>query len=311
MKHILLAFLLFFSVGLLQANDKKVIIKKMVVSSDQNEQNVDVNVEVENDQLTLTINKDGEENVFKVNLQDDDALKALKEEIEALGVDVNIMGLVDGDEDHEIMFFGDDYDKFSFEPDNGGYLGVQIQDLTDQLRDYFKVKGDGGVLVSEVVKNSPAEKAGLEAGDVIMTVNDVRISDTRELTQTIRSEKPDNEVDITVVRKGREKSLKATLGSSGDSFSWLPKIGGLHKMELKPHKKMMKKLGHVCTADCGDNCPLKGQLKLDIDLMIPDGASGMMKNKFFFPKGVHGDDLEKLKKELEELRKEIQKLKES
>ena len=209
------------------------------------------------------------------------------------------------------MFFGDDYDKFSFEPDNGGYLGVQIQDLTDQLRDYFKVKGDGGVLVSEVVKDSPAEKARLEAGDVIMTVNDVRISDTRELTQTIRSEKPDNEVDITVVRKGREKSLKATLGSSGDSFSWLPKIGGLHKMELKPHKKMMKKLGHVCTADCGDNCPLKGQLKLDIDLMIPDGASGMMKNKFFFPKGVHGDDLEKLKKELEELRKEIQKLKES
>ena len=117
MKHMLLVFLLFFSVGLLQANDKKVIIKKMVVSSDQVDKNVDVNVEVENDQLTLTINKDGEENVFKVNLQDEDALKALKEEIEALGVDVKIMGLVDGDEDHEIMFFGDDYDKFSFEPE--------------------------------------------------------------------------------------------------------------------------------------------------------------------------------------------------
>ena len=82
-------------------------------------------------------------------------------------------------------------------------------------------------------------------------------------------------------------------------------------MDLQTHKKMRNKVGHVLTTYYGDNCHLKVKLNLYVDLMIPEGATGMMKNKFFFPKWVHGDDLEKLKKELEELRKEIQNLKES
>lgn len=309
MKHLLLAILFTFSVSLPQENDKHIIVKKISVGSDQENNNIDINVEVENDQLTLTINQDGEENIYTVDISDENALENLVKELENLDIDVNVMAMMSpsGNDDAH-AFFNNNLHKSHFAIDGGGYLGVQIQDITDQLRDYFRVKGAGGVLVSEVVKDSPAENAGLEAGDVIMKVNDVRISDTGELTQTIRNEKPESNVDITVIRKGREKSLKATLGSSDDSFSWFGKMGNHHKKGMKKHKMMMKNIGHVCTDDCGDNCTMKGQMKMDMDWskIIPENFDGVENYKFHF-KVDKQYDLEKLKKEIEELRKEINK----
>ena len=308
MKNILLTILFTFSVSLLQADDKHVIIKKIIVGSEQEEKNVDVNVEVEDNQLTLTITQDGEENVYTIDLNDENALESLEKELGDLDIDVNVMAMMaPGMGSDSYVFFGGDMNKPHLGMGGGGYLGVQIQDITDQLRDYFKVKGAGGVLVSEVVKESPAEKAGLETGDIIVKINDVRISDTGELTQTIRKEKPESKVDIIVVRKGREKSIKAILGSSENSFSWFGKMGNHPNMGMKKHKMMMKKIGHICTTDCGDDCPMKGQKKIDVDIIIPDGIKGMMKKKMFMGKWGHGEELEKLKKELEELRKELQK----
>ncbi len=308
MKNILLTILFTFSVSLLQADDKHVIIKKIIVGSEQEEKNVDVNVEVEDNQLTLTITQDGEENVYTIDLNDENALENLEKELGDLDVDVKVMDMISpGGNDDTHIFFSDDLHNQHVNLGSSGYLGVQIQDITDQLRDYFKVKGAGGVLVSEVMKESPAENAGLETGDIINRINDVRISDTGELTQTIRKEKPESKVDIIVVRKGREKSIKAILGSSENSFSWYDKMGNHPNMGMKKHKMMMKKIGHICTTDCGDDCSMKGQKKIDVDIVIPDGIKGMMKKKMFMGKWGHGEELEKLKKELEELRKELQK----
>lgn len=310
MKQVLLTIILFFSVVLLQANDKKVIVKKMVVSTDQEEKNVDVNVEVEDDILTLTITQNGNEDVFKVNLTDEKALEALKNELKNLDINVDVMAFMGDDED--VFVLGNDHASFHHNVHGGGYLGVQIKDLTDQLRDYFKVKGDGGVLVAEVVKDSPAEKAGLEAGDIITKVNDVYISNAGELTQTIRKEKPESEAEITFIRKGREKSLKATLGTSDDSYSWSPKMRNLHKKNFKLHEKMMENLGHVCSTDCDTDCPLKGKIDLDMDFrkIIPKHFDGIKDYKFQF-KVDKQDDLEKLKDEVEKLKEELEKLKDS
>ena len=223
MKQVLLTALLIFSVGIISADDKKVVVKKMIINTDQDEKNIDVNVEVEDNIMTLTIVKNGDEDVFKVDIADEKAMKALEEELEGLDVDVNVLGFMkDGGHDEDVVIFGDSHhsiDKHHFGHEGSGYLGVQIQDLTDQLRNYFKVKGDGGVLVTEVVEDSPADKAGLEAGDVITKVNETFISGSDELTQTIRSESPNTESVITVIRKGREKSLNATLGESEDTLS--------------------------------------------------------------------------------------------
>jgi len=203
MLRFLLTGLLLFS--LVTATSQKVIkTKTVVVKEDEDE--VDIKAYIEDNILKLTITKDGDTKTYEVDLNDEKALSALEDELENLEFDVDLESLTnEDDEDSRDMFLNRTKGK-------GSYLGVQIQELTDQLRDYFKVKGDGGVLISEVVPDSPADKARLKAGDVITRVEDTIISDPRELIQTIRSYKPDTKVTITYIRRGREQSTTATLG---------------------------------------------------------------------------------------------------
>jgi serine protease Do len=95
-------------------------------------------------------------------------------------------------------------------------LGIQGESLGDsqQLADFFGVKD--GVLVRSVGKGSVAEKAGIKAGDVIVKVDDSRISTTRDITSTLRALRPKTTVTVTVVRNKREIPLTVTFeGSSG------------------------------------------------------------------------------------------------
>ncbi len=88
-----------------------------------------------------------------------------------------------------------------------GRLGVQLGELTPQLAEYFGAK-DGGVLISSVGKDSPAEKAGLKAGDVITSINGERVRRTGDLVDALRDNT--GELAIGVVRDKKEQSLKAT-----------------------------------------------------------------------------------------------------
>ena len=92
----------------------------------------------------------------------------------------------------------------------GAFLGVDVQELTDQLRRYFGV--DHGVLVTEVEKGSPAEKAGLKAGDIITNISGKDIEDYRDLVRTIRYYDPDDRVEVHITRKGARKTIKVKLG---------------------------------------------------------------------------------------------------
>lgn len=97
-----------------------------------------------------------------------------------------------------------------FMNNKGGFLGVQTDDLSESLQDYFEV--DYGVLIKEVIKDSPAEKAGLKAGDVIMKIEGKEIHDFSDLTRSLNYYDPDDEVKIEYSRKGSKKSLKVVLG---------------------------------------------------------------------------------------------------
>lgn len=90
-------------------------------------------------------------------------------------------------------------------------LGVQVQPLTGQLAEYFGAT-DGGVLVSAVTADSAAERAGLRAGDVIVSVDGERVRNTDDLVDRLRDK--EGEVTLGVVRDKQELSLKATLESS-------------------------------------------------------------------------------------------------
>ena len=89
-------------------------------------------------------------------------------------------------------------------------LGIESEALSAQLAEFFGVKE--GVLVRAVTKNSPAEKAGLKAGDVIIKVDDRKISNSRDISSALRSlDRDKHTFPLTVVRKQQETTLSVTL----------------------------------------------------------------------------------------------------
>jgi serine protease Do len=102
-------------------------------------------------------------------------------------------------------------------------LGIDAEDLSGQLGNYFGAPDGQGVLVREVMPGTPAEKAGLKAGDVIVRVEGKRVKDTSELRSALRdklakagegaeSEKP-AVVDLALLRAGKEMGVKVELQS--------------------------------------------------------------------------------------------------
>jgi serine protease Do len=94
-----------------------------------------------------------------------------------------------------------------------GWLGVMIQDITPQLAESFGLKSAEGVLVSDVVKGSPAEKAGLKQGDVINRFNGNEIENAHKLSQAVAATAPDTEVKVDLQRNGKEKTVTLTIGT--------------------------------------------------------------------------------------------------
>jgi serine protease Do len=92
-----------------------------------------------------------------------------------------------------------------------GWIGVQIQPVTKDIADGLGLKKAQGALVAEPQPNSPASKAGIEAGDVITAVNGDEVKDARDLAKKIGSMAPDTAVKLSIVHKGAEKTVTLTL----------------------------------------------------------------------------------------------------
>ena len=91
-----------------------------------------------------------------------------------------------------------------------GWLGVYIEDVSPSLAKKFGVKE--GVLVTKVMPNSPAEKGGLKAGDIIVEFNGEPVKNVADLQLKVINTKPGEEVKITVIRDGKRKVLKVKIG---------------------------------------------------------------------------------------------------
>jgi serine protease Do len=99
-----------------------------------------------------------------------------------------------------------------------GYLGVDIQSLTPELADQFGLSDPTGALVTDVLPNSPAAKAGLQNGDVVRDVNGKPIADSAQLRLTISQTAPGSKVELKILRgvngrKPAERSITAVLGT--------------------------------------------------------------------------------------------------
>lgn len=93
-----------------------------------------------------------------------------------------------------------------------GRLGVRVESLSPDLASYFDVPDGRGVLVLEVMRDTPAERAGLRAGDVIMRVDGRDVNNAESLVNTLNDR--DGRVTLQIVRKGNRRSIEATLDRS-------------------------------------------------------------------------------------------------
>jgi len=92
-----------------------------------------------------------------------------------------------------------------------GWLGVQIQPVTQELADSLNLKRAQGALVSEPLPDSPGAKAGIRSGDVITAVNGQEVKDAKDLAKKIGSLAPQTKVNLTVVHDGSEKTVSVEL----------------------------------------------------------------------------------------------------
>ena len=93
-----------------------------------------------------------------------------------------------------------------------GYLGVYIQDLTPELADSFGLKKAEGVLISDVISDSPAEKGKIQKGDVVLEYDGKQVKDRYQLVKMVGNTPVGKKVKIIVLRDKRQKSLLVTIG---------------------------------------------------------------------------------------------------
>jgi len=93
-----------------------------------------------------------------------------------------------------------------------GWLGVLIQDIDQQLAESFDMDRPQGALVSRVLEDSPAEAAGFEVGDVVLSYNGVAIKRSSDLPPLVGRTRIDETVPVVVMREGKRRTLKVTIG---------------------------------------------------------------------------------------------------
>jgi len=100
-----------------------------------------------------------------------------------------------------------------------GWLGVVIQNVDKDLADSFGLKKAGGILVSEVQKDSPASAAGIKRGDVIIELDGKVLGDVSDLRNQVANISPESKALFLVIRDGREKENQVTIGQQPTDFN--------------------------------------------------------------------------------------------
>jgi len=99
-------------------------------------------------------------------------------------------------------------------------IGVRAAELNEDLASYFDAPDDSGVLVLDVVEDSMAEEAGVKAGDVILQVGDEKIDEISDIGDALEDLDEGDTVDLTVLRHGKKKTLKATVTDTDEQYSF-------------------------------------------------------------------------------------------
>lgn len=93
-----------------------------------------------------------------------------------------------------------------------GWMGLELQNISPQLAESFGLKERMGVLVAGVVRQSPAYKAGIQPGDIILLFDEKLIRDAKSIQNEIASSKPNSDIEISGLRRGKQFDLEVKIG---------------------------------------------------------------------------------------------------
>jgi serine protease Do len=146
-----------------------------------------------------------------------------------------------------------------------GWFGVTIQTLTPELAKQFNLKEEKGALVGDVVEGSPAEKAGIQRGDVIVEYEGKKIDEPYQLRNMVANTEPGKEVELKIIRENKTEIKKMTIGelpaemqkSSKGEYNNL--LQGVTVQDLIPELQnrlnLPKKLKGVVVSDISEDSP--------------------------------------------------------
>jgi serine protease Do len=110
-----------------------------------------------------------------------------------------------------------------------GWLGVSIQQVTEEIAKSFNLKEPKGALVAEVIEDSPAEQGGLERGDIIVAFDEKDVAAPNELQRIVANTTPEKRAKVKVIRDGKTKVLTVKVGTMPDE---LPETTGTITTDL-------------------------------------------------------------------------------
>jgi serine protease Do len=151
-----------------------------------------------------------------------------------------------------------------------GWLGVSIQSITPELAQQFGLKKDYGTLVADVVEGSPAKKAGLMRGDVIIEFKGKKVNEPYHLRNIVAGTQPGEKVKIKIIRDGKIETLKVTIGELPEDTQKAPAeyknaLKGVRVQNLTPdiyrQLSIPKKIRGVVVMDIESGSPAETSLR--------------------------------------------------
>jgi serine protease Do len=177
-----------------------------------------------------------------------------------------------------------------------GWLGVTIQPVTGELAGKFGLEDEKGALVSDVVEGSPADKAGVKRGDIIVGYRGKEVGDPTALRNDVAATPPATKAELKVVRDGKEKALKVVIGELPEDFPAVTggpenALRGVQVQDMTPEIRkslgVSEKLKGVVVTFAPEGMGLKrGDVIVEIDKKPVEDVEGYNKVVSEIPSGA-------------------------
>ncbi|MBD3346682.1 MAG: Do family serine endopeptidase [Chitinivibrionales bacterium] len=143
-----------------------------------------------------------------------------------------------------------------------GWIGVSIQPLDEASREAMGIKNVHGVLIGDVFEGQPADKAGMERGDIVVAINDKEVTTPNELRNMVAQLEPGEKVDFEIIREGKRKTITITITERNEEMLKQARPSS-KKQPSEWGKESKEKLG-ISVTDLSSELRNKHNIKQDV-----------------------------------------------